>query len=143
MTELPAVMPIARVAVLADTKMVDVALPTELPLREIIPAVRRLTGDVEPGTPAALSLAPIGGPPFSLDATLDTVGVVDGDLLMLQPVPVGPPAPGIVEDVADAAVLFSSARSRPWTIDHIRRGARLAILGLILAVTGLAVASSR
>lgn len=140
MTELPVVMPIARVAVLADTKMVDVALPTELPLREIIPAVRRLTGDVEPGTPAALSLAPIGGPPFSLDATLDTVGVVDGDLLMLQPVPAGPPAPGIVEDVADAAVLFSSARSRPWTIDHIRRGARLAILGLILAVTGLAVA---
>ncbi len=46
MTELPAVMPIARVAVLADTKMVDVALPTELPLREIIPSVLLLTGDV-------------------------------------------------------------------------------------------------
>ena len=40
-----------------------------------------------------MSLAPIGGAPFSLDASLDTVGVVDGDLLALQPFPAGPPRP--------------------------------------------------
>ncbi len=86
-----------------------------------------------------MSLAPIGGAPFSLDATLGTVGVVDGDLLALQPVPKGPPAPRIVEDIADAAVIFSAAREKPWGIDHIRRAATAALIGLILVATALAV----
>ena len=112
-------MPIVRVAVLAagnpdqpnGGRVTDMALPTELPLRELLPAVRRMaqppSDDADDYTPVALSLAPVGGAPFSLDATLDTVGVVDGDLLALQPVPAGPPAPRIVEDIGDAAVILS------------------------------------
>lgn len=144
-------MPIVRVAVLAagspndpaGGRVTDMALPTELPLREILPAVRRMAiptddwnGDET--APAALSLAPIGGAPFSLDATLDTVGVVDGDLLALQPVPAGPPAPRIVEDIGDAAVIFSAAREKPWSAWYIERGAAIAIIGLILVATALA-----
>ena len=146
-----AVMPIVRVAILSDSRLTEIALPAELPLREILPAVERLvipaardgeadeagTGSV---TPARLSLAPIGGAPFSLDASLDTVGVVDGDLLALQPVPAGPAAPGIVEDIADAAVIFSASRLKPWGIAHIQRCALAAGVGLIWAATGLAVA---
>ena len=90
-------------------------------------------------TPARLSLAPIGGAPFSLDASLDTVGVVDGDLLALQPIPAGSAAPGIVEDIADAAVIFSTSRLKPWGIGHIQRGALAAVVGLVWAATGLAV----
>lgn len=154
------VMPIVRVAVLAagddGGRLTEMALPSELPLREILPAVQRIvqpggdgsvdrTGD-RPGDPAGapnpvrLSLAPVGGAPFSLDATLDTVGVVDGDLLALQAVPAGPPAPRIVEDIADAAVIFSEARERQWGPAHIARGAAVALVGLILAGTGLAIA---
>jgi type VII secretion integral membrane protein EccD len=143
-------MPIVRVAILADSRLTEMALPAELPLREILPAVERLvvpavqdgeTDEADNGsvTPARLSLAPIGGAPFSLDASLDTVGVVDGDLLALQPVPAGLAAPGIVEDIADAAVIFSTARLKPWGISHIQRGALAAIIGLIWAATGLAV----
>ena len=90
-----AVMPIVRVAVLAAAddggRLTEVALPAELPLREILPAVQRLVlpADETADAPEPLSLAPIGGAPFSLDATLGTVGVVDGDLLALQPVPTG------------------------------------------------------
>jgi ESX secretion system protein EccD len=141
-----AVMPIVRVAVLAagddGGRLTELALPAELPLREILPAVQRLVSPHQDSAdaPEPLSLAPIGGVPFSLDATLDTVGVVDGDLLALQPVPAGPPAPRIVEDIADAAVLFSAARERPWGTTHIRRAAALAVIGLILVGTGLAVA---
>ena len=36
------VMPIVRVAILADSRLTEMALPTELPLREILPAVQRL-----------------------------------------------------------------------------------------------------
>lgn len=142
-------MPIVRVAVLAagdaGGRVTDMALPTELPLREILPAVRRMAmpadqEDEEYGgaAPVALSLAPVGGAPFSLDATLDTVGVVDGDLLALQPVPAGPPAPRIVEDIGDAAVIFSAAREKPWGPVHIERFSTGAVIALILIATGLA-----
>jgi type VII secretion integral membrane protein EccD len=147
-----AVMPIVRVAILAESRLTEMALPAELPLREILPAVERLVvpavsedeaesagPDDGSATPARLSLAPIGGAPFSLDASLDTVGVVDGDLLVLQPVPSGLAAPGIVEDIADAAVIFSPSRLKPWGATHIQRGALAAVVGLVWAATGLAV----
>lgn len=144
------VMPIVRVAVLAagddGGRLTEMALPSALPLREILPAVQRIVvppsgdDDVSAPDPVRLSLAPVGGAPFSLDATLDTVGVVDGDLLALQAVPTGPAAPRIVEDIADAAVIFSAARRRPWGPVHVARAASLALIGLILAGTGLAVA---
>jgi ESX secretion system protein EccD len=143
------VMPIVRVAILADSRLTEMALPTELPLREILPAVERLvipatpdddsddTGDTQAGS--HLSLAPVGGAPFSLDASLDTVGVVDGDLLALQPAPVGPPAPGIVEDIADAAMIFSTSRLKPWGTVHIQRGALAAVITVAFVATGLGV----
>ncbi|OBI55217.1 type VII secretion integral membrane protein EccD [Mycobacterium sp. E787] len=144
-----AVMPIVRVAILANTRLTEMALPTELPLREILPAVKRLAGSsatngdaedaFDTGAAAHLSLAPIGGAPFSLDASLDTVGVVDGDLLALQPMPVGPAAPGIVEDIADAAMIFSTSRLRPWGIADIRLGALAAAIVVAFLATGLGV----
>lgn len=144
-------MPIVRVAVLTATagdedgdragRLTEIALPAQLPLREIIPAVQRIvaTTDDAPGTDP-VSLAPIGGAPYSLDATLTTVGVVDGDLLALQPIPAGPPAPRIVEDIADAAMIFSAAREKPWGTTQIQRGATIVVVGLILVATALAVA---
>jgi len=136
------VLPIVRVAILANDRIVDMALPAALPLREILPAVNRLlpAGDAHDAGPGRVSLAPIGGAPFSLDASLDTVGVVDGDLLALQSVPAGPAAPGIVEDIADAAVIFSQSRLRPWGIPHVRLVARTAVVALIVAATSFAVA---
>lgn len=143
------VMPIVRVAILADSRLTEIALPAELPLREILPAVQRLviptapdddpddTADTQAGS--HLSLAPVGGAPFSLDASLDTVGVVDGDLLALQPVPVGPAAPGIVEDIADAAMIFSTSRLKPWGTAHIQRGALAAVITVAFVATGLGV----
>lgn len=140
-----AVIPIVRIAVLAESRLTEIALPADLPLREILPTVQRLvvpsSDETQDGAAdtSRLSLAPIGGAPFSLDASLDTVGVVDGDLLALQPVPAGPSAPGIVEDIADAAVIFSASRRKPWGQGHIGAGALAAAVGLVLAATGLAV----
>jgi type VII secretion integral membrane protein EccD len=142
-----AVMPIVRIAILTDSRLTEMALPAELPLREILPAVQRLAApaasnpdtDTDAGAAPQLSLAPIGGAPFSLDASLDTVGVVDGDLLALRPVPAGPAAPGIVEDVADAAMIFSTSRRKPWGAAHIQRGALTAAIVVALLATGLGV----
>ncbi|MGB8403029.1 MAG: type VII secretion integral membrane protein EccD [Mycobacterium sp.] len=140
------VMPIVRVAVLAagdadnGGRLTDLALPAGLPLREIVPALRRIVAPDHEDSAAStqvLSLAPVGGAPYSLDATLDTVGVVDGDLLALQPLPAGPPAPRIVEDIADAAVIFSASREKPWGIAHIRRYATWSVVALVLLATVL------
>lgn len=140
--------PLVRVAVLAAPdgpdgggRLTDLALPAGLPLREIVPAVRRIVAPVGADSTdltTQLSLARVGGAPFSLDTTLDTVGVVDGDLLALQPVPVGPAAPGVVEDIADAAVIFSTAREKPWGNGNIRTYAGWALVGLVLAATAVA-----
>ncbi|AKK25741.1 type VII secretion integral membrane protein EccD [Mycobacterium sp. EPa45] len=142
MTETP-VLPIVRVAVLAYGRITDVALPVDLPLREILPAVKRLVpppdSHEEAASPIPMTLAPIGGAPFSVDATLDTVGVVDGDLLALQPVPPGPTAPGVVEDIADAAVIFSAARQRPWGPHCLQLGARLAVAVFVVALSAVAI----
>ncbi len=142
-----AVMPIVRIAILTDNRLTEMALPAELPLREILPAVQRLAApatsngdaDSDAGVASQLSLAPIGGAPFSLDASLDTVGVVDGDLLALRPVPIGPAAPGIVEDIADAAMIFSTSRRKPWGAAHIQRGALAAAIAVTLLATALGV----
>ncbi|WP_059015398.1 type VII secretion integral membrane protein EccD [Mycobacterium sp. M26] len=142
MTETP-VLPIVRIAVLAHGRITDVAVPTELPLRELVPALTRLVPQPDDaGEPdlTPLTLAPIGGAPFSVDASLDTVGIVDGDLLALQPVPQQPTPVGVVEDIADAAVIFSEARRRPWGPARLAVGARLAVATLIVAVSAVAVA---
>jgi type VII secretion integral membrane protein EccD len=143
MTETP-VLPIVRVAVLAYGRITDVALPAELPLREILPAVKRLVpqpeSDGEAIGPTPMTLAPIGGAPFSVDASLDTVGVVDGDLLALQPVPAGPISPGVVEDIADAAVIFSAARHHPWGPHRLQVGARISVAVFVVALSAVAIA---
>lgn len=142
MTETP-VLPIVRVAVLAYGRITDVALPAELPLREILPAVKRLVpqpdSDAQTSVPTPMTLAPIGGAPFSVDASLETVGVVDGDLLALQPVPAGPTTPGVVEDVADAAVIFSAARNRPWGPQCLQLGARIAAAVFVVGLCAVAI----
>ena len=67
------------------------------------------------------------------------MGVVDGDLLALRPVPAGPAAPGIVEDIADAAMIFSTSRLKPWGTAHIQRGALAAAIVVAFLATGLGV----
>ncbi|CPZ86693.1 ESX-3 secretion system protein eccD3 [Mycobacteroides abscessus] len=63
-------------------------------------------------------------------------------MLTLRPTPAGPAAPGIVEDIADAAVIFSESRKRPWGAEHIARVGRFGVLGLIAAATILAIVHS-
>ena len=122
-------------------RLTEIALPAELPLREILPAVQRMVLPADDaGTapdPVRLSLAPIGGAPFSLDATPGHGR--RGRTATCWRCSRCPPAHrlhAIVEDIADAAVIFSASRQRPWGIDTIRRAAAIAVIGLILLATG-------
>jgi ESX secretion system protein EccD len=103
--------PFCRLTVLAPRHRVDVALPSDVPVAELVPMVLELVG--EPGTatpPRPWRLSGIAGGPLPPAATLGELGVLDGELLRLGPaVPV--PAPPVFDDPVDAVA--ASATSVP------------------------------
>lgn len=111
-----------RVAIVGDEAAADLALPTKVTVRELIPRIRAILAGVrdDDEIPAEFhaeglrpySLRPMAGIPFSLDATLETLGVSEGDALMLCMLPPGPTAPPVIEDIADAAAIHSAQQTK-------------------------------
>jgi type VII secretion integral membrane protein EccD len=137
-----------RVAVIGDGAVADLALPTKLAIRELIPRIRAtlVTGRDDGDIPAYLegtmirpySLKPLGGAPFSLDATLETLGVDDGEQLMLCMLPSGPAAPPVVEDIADAAAIHSAQQAAVFEPAMLGPAAQAAVLAVAALISGLA-----
>ena len=118
----------------------DLALPTSLQIRELIPRIRATLAsgrdddeliDESPDGDGLrpYSLAPLGGTPFSLDATLETLAIDDGEQLILCKLPPGPAAPPVVEDIADASAIHSANQFKPF--EHTM------LAGLVQAVVGV------
>jgi len=140
-----------RVAVIGDGRAADLALPTTLAIRELIPRIRATLAsgrddDELPTTNGAdvdelrpYSLAPLGGTPFSLDATLETLAIDDGEQLVLCKLPPGPAAPPVVEDIADAARIHSASRFKPFTHALLPAAAQVAVLAFGAVACGLAL----
>jgi type VII secretion integral membrane protein EccD len=139
-----------RVAIVGDGAAVDLALPTTLQIRELIPRIRatlasgrdddELVEDADNGNGLRpYSLAPLGGTPFSLDATLGTLAIDDGEQLILCKLPPGPAAPPVVEDIADASAIHSASQFKPF--EHVMLGgmAQVVVWVLDALVCGLAV----
>jgi type VII secretion integral membrane protein EccD len=138
-----------RVAIIGDDAAADLALPTTLAIRELIPRIRatlasgrdddQLVADnaTEEGL-RPYSLAPLGGTPFSLDATLETLAIDDGEQLMLCKLPPGPAAPPVVEDIADASAIHSASQFKPFEHTMLRSVAQVVVLTLGGLVCGLA-----
>ncbi|SIJ22095.1 type VII secretion integral membrane protein EccD [Mycobacteroides abscessus subsp. abscessus] len=146
-----------RVAIVGEQSGADIALPTGIPIRDLIPRIRTtletgsdsppqtdgqdsnaepLAEEVAPLRP--LSLAPIGGVPFSLDVTLGNLGIRDGEELMLCELPPGPTAPPVVEDFADAAAIHSRDQFSVFTTEVFRRAVAVPALAGLAFATGFA-----
>lgn len=140
-----------RVAIIGEGANADLALPTTLAIRELIPRIRatltsgRDDGDLAPqdvadvDSPRPYSLAPLGGTPFSLDATLETLNIDDGEQLILCKLPPGPAAPPVVEDIADAAAIHSKGQFKPFNHQLLPGVAQVVVLALGGLVCGLAL----
>jgi type VII secretion integral membrane protein EccD len=138
-----------RVAIIGDGAAADLALPTTLAIRELIPRIRAtlasgrdddaLAPDDVTSGPRPYSLAPLGGTPFSLDATLETLAIDDGEQLILCKLPPGPAAPPVVEDIADASAIHSARQFKPFTHAQLPAVAQAVVLGLGVLVCGLAI----
>ena len=139
-----------RVAIIGDGAAADLALPTTLAIRELIPRIRATlasgrddddlvqTDDSDNGL-RPYSLAPLGGTPFSLDATLETLSIDDGQQLLLCQLPPGPAAPPVVEDIADAAAIHSASQFKPFTHELLPGVVQTVVLALAALACGLAL----
>ncbi|NMO93439.1 type VII secretion integral membrane protein EccD [Actinomycetospora sp. TBRC 11914] len=124
--------PVTRISVLAPSTRVDVALPGDVPVAELLGVLVEMTERPDPDgadeRPArhgdalrsadrpggtAWTLAPLGGAPVDPRQTLDGLGVLDGDQLVLRRRADAAPAP-LYDDVVDAVAESSPASYRPW-----------------------------
>ncbi|MDT7743131.1 MAG: hypothetical protein QOE59_2209, partial [Actinomycetota bacterium] len=123
--------PVTRISVLAPTTRVDVALPGDVPVAELLGVLVDMTERAEQGAPdrsgdavrsadrpagTAWTLAPLGGAPVDPRETLDDLGVLDGDQLVLRRRAEAAPAP-LYDDVVDAVAESTPASYRPWDAD--------------------------
>jgi type VII secretion integral membrane protein EccD len=101
-----------RVTVLAPRSRMDLALPTDLTVAEMVPMLRELAGERSrrggrpgvpdrDGSPSAWCLAAAAGAELASHATLAELGVLDGDLLRLRRRYEAPPPP-VFDDPVDA-----------------------------------------
>ena len=128
-----------RVTVLAPRTRMDLALPTDLTVAELVPMLCELTGEMGPrshasGTgrprPSAWCLAAVAGAEMPPGGTLAALGVLDGDLLRLRRRAEAPPPP-VFDDPVDAvaeAVPAADGTPGPWGYaDNNRGGEPLAV----------------
>lgn len=142
-----------RVKVVGDSTAADIALPTSLTIRDLIPRIRATldSGRDDDELPAPTdsdddalqpySLAAPGATPFSLNATLDALSIEDGELLLLRRLPPGPTAPPIVEDIADASAIHSASQFKPFTHSLLPNVTLVAVFGVGALVIGLSLAA--
>lgn len=105
----------SRVTVVGQGRSVDLALPSGLPLADVVPQVLRFCVPADGiERPEAWALARLGGPVLGLGHSLGESGVVDGDVLELRRTGADV-RPAVVEDVRDAVEDSVDAAGGVWT----------------------------
>ncbi|MGQ0480163.1 MAG: type VII secretion integral membrane protein EccD [Pseudonocardia sp.] len=161
-----------RVTVLAPRNRIDLALPTDLTVAELVPMLCELAGESRPrgraGRPAPGSggpghggiappsiwcLAAVAGAELPAGSTLAGLGVLDGDLLRLRPRAEAPPPPVFDDPVDAVAEVVPAADGSPGPWGHqsatarpeplaLRPWTRRCRRGAGLAIGGVALASA-
>ncbi|WP_431781548.1 EsaB/YukD family protein [Streptomyces chumphonensis] len=126
---------LSRVTLVGERRRVDMVLPAEEPIGELLPDVLRLLGDKAADRPALRRLVTPGGAVLAQDDTLASAGVADGAVLRLVRQQETPAAP-VVHDVTDEAADDLDVRGWRWG-DRTRTwtaGTAHVLLGLVAAV---------
>ena len=107
----------SRVTVVAPRTRIDVALPSDVAVADLLPMVLDMAREAAPDGGAAHGgwcLARLGDAAIDPSRTLGSLGIIDGDLLQLRPRAENPPPP-LFDDVADAIAVAAPDTFRPWT----------------------------
>lgn len=124
-----------RVTVVAPDSRIDVALPDDVAVADLLPEVLRLTGHAPQGTtPPGYHLVGTDGAALEPARSLAAQRVLDGALLRLRPFTESLP-PAVYDDVADA-VASAVARDRTLWSERLLRGSGLFGGALLLVLLG-------
>ncbi len=126
--------PFCRLTVLAPRHRVDVALPSDVSVAELVPMVLELLGEPErsrAAVPRPWRLSGVAGGPLPAAATLTELGVLDGELLRLAPAASAPSAP-VFDDPVDALAAGAETGA-----GRGRRFEAAAVLAVVAAASGL------
>ncbi|MGH3435201.1 MAG: type VII secretion integral membrane protein EccD [Sciscionella sp.] len=133
----------SRVTVVAPRTRIDVALPADVAVADLLPMLLEMAKETTPDggvRHGGWCLAKLGGSQLDPSRTLGSLGVVDGDLLQLRKRSDNPPPP-LYDDVVDAIAEATPSSYRPWTEETARRIGHVAGgLGLIVAAFALFMA---
>ncbi len=124
----------------APTTRIDVALPADVAVADLLPMLLEMAKEVTPDGGArhgGWALAKLGDAPLDPSRTLASLGVVDGELLQLRKRNENPPPP-LYDDVVDAIAEADPDTFRPWTKETARRFGHVAG-GLALFFSALAL----
>lgn len=134
---------LSRVTVVAPQSRVDLALPSDVPLADLLPTVLRYAGTDLADDAAARhgwALSRLGGVVLDGSHTPAQLDVRDGELLYLRPR--GDEAPRMVfDDVVDAVATAARERTRRWTASTTRAaGLLVGVLALLAGGVGILLA---
>lgn len=131
---------LSRVTIVAPRGRLDVAVPADVPLADLLPNLLDATGDPASGNGAGMrdgwSLSRLGSPPLDTSRTPAELSVRDGELLYLRPR--GEDAPVMVfDDLVYALASGTTEKVARWTAETNRAAALAA--GLLVVAVGLPV----
>lgn len=135
----------SRVTVVAPRTRIDVALPADVSVADLLPMLLEMSRETAQDGGArhgGWCLAKLGDAPLDPSRTLASLGVVDGELLQLRRRAENPPAP-LYDDVVDAIAEAEPASFRPWTketarrIGHVAGALALVVSSVTLLLGGL------
>ncbi|MGK5640698.1 type VII secretion integral membrane protein EccD [Streptomyces sp. URMC 126] len=125
----------SRVTVVAPDSRIDVALPDDVAVADLLPEILRLTGHTTEGTtPPGYHLVGTDGTVLEPARSLGAQRVLDGALLRLRPFTESLP-PAVYDDVADA-VASAVARDRTLWNERLLRASGLVGGSLLLVLLG-------
>ncbi|MET0233874.1 MAG: type VII secretion integral membrane protein EccD [Kibdelosporangium sp.] len=130
----------SRVTVVAPRTRIDVALPADVSVADLLPKLLEMSNEVTPDGGArhgGWCLAKLGESPLDPSRTLGSLGIVDGDMLQLRKRNENPPPP-LYDDVVDAIAESAPDSFRPWTKQTANRIGYIAgALALIIAAVAV------
>lgn len=136
----------SRVTVVAPGKRIDMALPADVSVADLLPMLLERAQQVSPdgGTRhGGWCLAKLNETePLDPSQTLASLGVYDGDILQLRRRSDNPPPP-LYDDVVDALAEAEPGSYRPWTKETAAKvGHAAGALALIAAAVALGIAGA-
>ncbi|TDC55018.1 type VII secretion integral membrane protein EccD [Micromonospora sp. KC207] len=113
---------LSRITIVAPRTRMDLALPADVPLADLLPTLLRYAGEdlADEGVRhGGWSLARLGGQPLDGGRTAAQLGIRDGEVLYFNPRAAA--APEIVfDDVVDAVATATNQRPGSWQVSTTR-----------------------